>query len=169
MLSEYQTLKQRHIDWLLQSSVPPEAIITPDPIDLARGTRGTDGIFEASADGVEWFAIHEANDTAMWRPKTGEVATECGAAFAIGADEIQNPGATALNGWLNIYADPLEWLINGRRGIVVLRWEWAREQLRDVPKIAVAEDLLGQYRRHMAPRLPQVGVIPRNSVRRAAA
>jgi hypothetical protein len=167
MIVETFTLRQPHIDWLLQSGVPASAVVSPEPINYSRGTRARDGIFEYDPAGPEWFAIAEESDTIFWRPRTGEIATEWGAAFALGQDDIINPGVTALGGWLHVHADPLDWLRNRRRGIVVLRWEWAFEQLRDVARIAVAEDVLHTYRAHMRPKLPELGVIPREKARAA--
>ncbi len=55
-----------------------------------------------------------------------------GLRLCLGEALILNPGTTAFDRWLNIFADPLAWLRASRNGIVVLRWEWAFEQLRDV-------------------------------------
>ena len=158
---ELYALRQVHIDWLLKMGVSAETIILPDPIELVRGSRGQDGIFEHSPDGPEWFAFLEDGDMVYWRPKTGELATEYGAAFALGGDDIRNPGVTALGGWLYVHADTLEWLRSGRQGTVIIRWEWAFEQLRDLERIAIPEELLKTYQTAMQPtRLPEIGVIP---------
>ena len=158
---ELYALRQVHIDWLLKMGVSAETIILPDPIELVRGSRGQDGIFEHSPDGPEWFAFLEDGDMVYWRPKTGELATEHGAAFALGGDDIRNPGVTALGRWLYVRADPLEWLRSCRRGAVVIRWDWAFEQLRDVQRIAVPEDLVETYLQSMKPpRMPEIGVVP---------
>jgi hypothetical protein len=161
------SLRQAHLDWLTASGVEPEAIINPDIIEIAHGTRGADGIFEPAAHGPEWFAFQEENDRVLWRPRSGELATEHGRCFALGEVEIRNPGVTALRGWLQMHPDPLEWLRARRRGIVVIKWHWCFEQLRDVARISVHEDVLDLYRKHMRARLPQLGVIP--SIKRAAA
>lgn len=162
------SLRQPHIDWLLRNGVPPEAIIKPVPVELTRGTKAADGIFEHDPEAPEWFLIEEEADAVFWRPKTGEIATELGTAFALGAEDIGNPGVTALGGWLQIHADPLDWLRNNRRGIFVVRWEWAFEQLRDVTRIAVAESILETYQAHMRPpHMPEIGVVP-SSQRRAS-
>lgn len=166
---EFDTLRQAHINWLIKAGVPPAAIVTPTPINLARGTRANDGILDHAQDGPLWFAFEEEKDLIYWRPSTGEVATECGAAFALGQDNIMNPGVTALGSWLKVHASPLDWLRDSRRGIVVLKWHWTFEQLRDVQRIAVHEDVLQLYRKHMRPKLPELGVIPRTEIGRAAA
>jgi hypothetical protein len=161
-------LRQVHINWLLKSGVSPEAMIHPTLIEVARGKRASDGIFEPSEDGPEWLAFTEAHDLVFWRPATGELATDRGIAFALGADAIGNPGVTALGGWLHLHATPLEWLQSGRQGIVVIHWRWAFDQLRDFERIAVAEELLDTYRKHMKPRLPELGVIQRQTPEVAA-
>lgn len=155
------TLRQIHISWLLKNGVPPEAMIHPHIIEVARGHRAPDGIFEPSEDGQDWLAFTEECDRVYWRPATAEIATGSGSAFALGSDDIRNPGVTALGGRLRIHATPLEWLQNNRRGIVVINWRWAFDQLRDVERITVPEDLLETYLKHMKPRLPDLAVIPR--------
>ncbi len=161
-------LKQPMIDWLLSKSVSPDAIIKPTPIMTAKGSKAHDGIFEEAFDGLPWLAFEEDADLVYWRPKTGELATECGRTFALGQDLASNPYICGMGTWLNIYADPISWLRNDRSGLVILRWEWCFEFLRDVARIAVEEPLLAKYRKHMRPpHLPELAVLP--SERRAAA
>lgn len=163
------TLRQREIDWFLSNGVKAKSLIEPSIIGLARGHSGPDGIFEDEESGATWFAFEEGADRVFWRPRTGELATEYGRAFALGEDDITNPGVTAFGAFLRIHGDPLEWLQDDRRGIVVLRWALAFDRLRDVDRVAVPDDLLSTYRKSMTPGVPQVKVIPRGSERRAAA
>jgi hypothetical protein len=155
----FESLRQSHIDWLIAQGVPAIAIVMPYALEIARGIRAEDGIFEHDPVGTAWFVFNEPDDTICWNPKTGEVATDLGRAFALGQDEIANPGATSLGQWLHVHESPLDWLRASRRGIVVLRWEWAFEQLRDVERIAVPESLVSRYEKNMKPKLPAVGVI----------
>lgn len=165
---DFQTLRQPHIDWLRQNSVAPESIVNPTIIELARGSKGADGIFEHGF-GLEWFAIPLEGDVIYWRPKTGEMATEFGSVFALGQENIRNPGITALGGWLHINSSPLEWLQQGRKGLFILRWEWAFEQLRDVARVAVPEEMVDRYEKAMRPtHVPEIGVIPRQQMELAA-
>lgn len=155
----FESLRQSHIDWLIAQGVPAIAIVMPYALEIARGIRAEDGIFEHDPVGTVWFVFNEPDDTIFWNPKTGEVATDLGRAFALGQDEIANPGATSLGQWLHVHESPLDWLRASRRGIVVLRWELAFEQLRDVERIAVPESLVSRYEKNMKPKLPAVGVI----------
>jgi hypothetical protein len=157
----FESLRQSHIDWLIAQGVPAIAIVMPYAVEIARGIRAADGIFEHDPLGTLWFVFNEPDDTICWDPKTGEVATDLGRAFALGQDEIANPGATSLGRWFHIHESPLDWLRAARQGIVVLRWEWAFEQLRDVERIAVPEGLVTRYQKSMKPKLPDVGVIPK--------
>lgn len=157
----FESLRQSHIDWLIAQGVPAIAIVMPYVVEIARGIRAADGIFEHDPLGALWFVFSEPNDTIFWNSKTGEVATDLGSAFALGQEEIANPGATSLGQWLHVHESPLDWLRASRRGIVVLRWEWAFEQLRDVERIAVPEALVSRYQKGMKPKLPDVGVIPK--------
>jgi hypothetical protein len=165
---DFQTLRQVHIDWLIQNGVTPDSIIKPTVMELARGSKAADGVFEHGF-GLEWFAIPVDDDAVYWRPKTGEIATEFGTVFALGQEHVLNPGVTALGRWLHIHSSPLDWLREGRQGLFILRWEWAFEQLRDVARVAVPEGLVGRYERAMKPpHLPEIGVIPSEAGRMAA-
>lgn len=165
---EFQPLRQVHIDWLIKRGVSPNAMINPTIIGVARGTRASDGLFEPDPNGSEWLVFAEETDTVLWRPATGEIATDNGSAFALGGDDIRNPGVTALGGWLSIHLSPLEWLRNERRGIFVIRWEWAHEQLRDVARIALPAELLNVYIKAMTPRMPELAVIRQGKMEIAA-
>lgn len=160
-------LRQPHIDYLLNHGVPPEAMIQPAPVMLARGIKSGDGHFEEANVHLFWLVFEEQGDFVFWQPRTGEIAIDTGRAFALGQDNIDNPGATALGAWLRIFADPLEWLQAKRNGLVVLRWEWAFDMLRDVERIAVSEQLLPVYTKYMKPRLPKLAVIQRTEARAA--
>ncbi|WP_244602960.1 hypothetical protein [Mesorhizobium delmotii] len=135
-------------------------MVNPLPILLARGERATDGRFEDVDTGPRWFVFEEAEDVVFWQPRTGQLATSMGRAFALGEDAIYNPGTFAFDNHLNIFADPLEWLRARRDGCIVLDWTRAFDRLRDCPRISVAEEVLLQYRRHMKPpHMPDVYVL----------
>jgi len=154
-------LTQPAIDWLLSQGVSPRAIIKPTPIWAATGTRAEDGRFDEDPEGKQFLAFEEDHDLVFWQPRTDELATAEGRAFALGEKAIDNPGTTAFDRWLNIHANPLDWLRHGRDGVVVLRWEFAFDRLRYVDRIAVAEPLLTTYRRNMKPtNMPKLAVLP---------
>ena len=155
-------LKQVQIDWLLDRGVSPSAISQPTLMKTCAGQRAKDGRFDVEPEGHQWFVFEEEHDLVFWQPVSGEIVTETGRAFALGEEFIDNPATTAFDQHLNIYTDPLEWLQHERRGIVVLKWQFAFVRLRDVPRIAVAEPLLPTYRHHMRPqRMPRLAVLPK--------
>ena len=154
-------LQWQQAKWLLRQGVPPAAILRPTPIMAVRGERARDGRFDHNQDGPLWMAFIEENDMVYWNPANNKVATDVGRVFALSEDLIDNPATTAFDRYLNIYTDPLQWLQNGRRGIVVVNWPMAFDRLRYVTRIAVAEILLPTYRYHMRPRnMPTLAVIP---------
>lgn len=162
----WSPLKQPHLDWLRKHDVPLHALLWPEPMRWAAGTIAKDGRFE-EGEGEEHLVFPEPEDVVFWRPGTDTLGTWHRRIFALGAEAIDNPGTFALDGNLNIFPSPLQWLQAKRDGIVVLDWSLAFDRLRDCPRVAVAESLLPQYRRHMQPaRLPKIFVI---SERRAAA
>jgi len=152
---------QAQLDWLLRSGVTIDALIQPSIMQTALGARAHDGRFECLASGPTWMAFEEAEDWVLWQPRTGEIATYEGRAFALGEDNISNPGTFMFDCCLNIFADPFDWLRAKRDGIVVLDWCRAFDRLRDCPRVSVAEELLPEYLRHMKPsRMPEVFVMP---------
>lgn len=159
-MSNLSSLTQKEIDSFEAQGVTSAALLQSHPIGIAHGYRDKLGYFEFDPSGPRWFAFPEAGDVVFWCPETGELAWDWGTVFALGQDAIRNPGSTAFGQSLPVHADPLSWLRANRIGIVVLRWEWAFEQLRDVPRLAVDERVIRTYRRNMHARfLPVVTVI----------
>lgn len=163
-IMKLHNLKQTQIDWFFANGVSPRAIICPTAIMTCRGERAKDGRFDENPDGPEWIAFEEVHDWVFWQPLTGEIATDTGRAFALGEELIDNPATTAFDQHLNIYADPLQWLKNEGRGIVVVNWKFVFDRLRDVTRVAVAEELLGTYKRCMRPlHMPKLFVLPNSA------
>ncbi|MBX5221431.1 hypothetical protein HJC04_14050 [Rhizobium sp. NLR8a] len=153
-------LLQRHIKWLRTCGVPMPAIVQPELVRLAHGYRAADGRFDPDPSGPDWFAFSEDEDVIFWRPKTGQLATWNGRSFALGEAVIDDASGYALGGRLHVFADPLDWLRACRKGIVVLDWARAFDELRHCPRVAVAESLLPTYRSRMRPaRMPQVSIL----------
>lgn len=101
-----------------------------------------------------------SGDVVLWNLENGELSSMLGHAFALGEKNIGDQATYVFDNYLHIHADPLEWLKDQGRGIVVLRWDLAFEWLRHAPRIAVDEDVLPQYREHMRPRrLPEPAVL----------
>ena len=161
-----KTLTQPTIDWLLAKGVSPKAMIKTwsgqsSLVVSAQGERGSDGRFDPDPEGKNWFVFEEENDKVFWHPKSGEIATLEGRSFALGEEMIDNPATTAFDQYLNIWADPLEWLQHERDGIVVINWSFAFDRLRDVTRIAVTQSMLTTYQRNMKPpHMPKLAVLP---------
>lgn len=89
-------LMQRHLDWLTASGVPMTAIIQPDPVRIAHGQKAADGRFDPDPGGPDWFVFAERDDVVFWRPRTGELATWDGRAFALGERAIDQASTYSL-------------------------------------------------------------------------
>lgn len=152
---------QGHIDFLVAAGIATHDMIWPEPILAARGHRHEDGRFDFDPEGEEWLAIAEPEDTVFWNPETGELALATGRAFALGEAVIWEPGMFALGFHLNIFDNPLDWLVHRRDGIVPVptQWHLAFERLRDSPRVAVVPSLLEAYQAAMRPRVPDVAVL----------
>ncbi|CAK7257255.1 MULTISPECIES: hypothetical protein [unclassified Shinella] len=147
--------------WLSRQGVDALRLAEMLPIRSAKGRRAVNGYFEEGGAGRSFLVFEEAEDLIFWQPETGELATWNNRAFALGEAAIDNAATYAFGANLNILPDPLTWMRSGRDGIVVLDWRFAFDKLRDVPRIAVAEQLLPTYRKFMKPRrMPSVSVIP---------
>lgn len=137
-------LRQAHLDWLVGSGVSTHWL-TYDRQDNFSPLR------TAMRDGREWIAFHDHADVIYWQPRTGELVSEWNRAFALGESNIHDAATYSFDCALNIFTDPLAWLVNHRDGCVVLDWNRCFDQLRDCPRIAIAYPLLATYRRHMRP------------------
>lgn len=163
---------QAELDWFRSSGVEIMVLACPEPMRIAHGRVAHDGVFEPDPSGDRWCAFEEADvaDIVFWQPRTRTLSSWIGRAFALGQSTVDRPETYSFDCNLNIFADPLDWLLAKRDGIVVLpgKWPLAYERLRDAPRIAVAESLLPLYRRHMKPRrMPELFVLPERQ-RRAA-
>ena len=105
------------------------------------------------------FYEEQSDDVVFWNPKTEDTATWRGRAFALGEDNITDPGSYSFDKSLDIHGSPWGWLQDRARGIYIIDWPQAFDRLRDVPRLAVAEPLLGLYQNHMRPKLPELFVL----------
>ena len=134
-----QPLRQSHIDWLLSAGVTMDAICRP----------------EAMLYLDDGEAMYFPDDDVMWWYKTGEMEGH----FCLGADNITDAGVYALDGALEIFETPMAWLKANRRGIVVIDWSRAFDELRHAPRVSVPKSLLAKYRAAMKPpRMPDVRI-----------
>ncbi|MBR1197808.1 hypothetical protein JQ574_17570 [Bradyrhizobium sp. AUGA SZCCT0158] len=76
-------------------------------------------------------------DIVAWHPTTDRLATWFGHAFALGERQVHHPNP--LFSGLPVFRSPIGWLRNGRRGIVIVRDNFARTVLARVP-LLIAED-----------------------------
>lgn len=91
--------------------------------------------------------------------ETRSTRTREGVATILGQEWIDHAKETETA--VRLFADPIEWLRNGRRGAVVIDWRAARYALADVPGIACESDILAKLveRAMRQPvRLPQLFV-----------
>jgi hypothetical protein len=144
-------LKQPQLDRLFGAGVMIQTLFNPTLVTATRGRRAHDGRFDYDPRAKpDWLAFEEPEDFIFWRlPQAdfeGEVATAEGRAFALGEQNISNPGTYALDGWLRIFPEPFSWLRARRRGIVIIDWNFGRvfEELRDCPRIVGETELLAE-------------------------
>jgi hypothetical protein len=108
------------------------------------------------------FYEETSDDVILWRPRSGTLSSMEGRAFALGEDAIGNAATYAFDTFLAVHAEPMDWLRDRGRGIVVLRWDLAFDMLRHAPRVAVEEAVLPLYRHHMLPpHVPELSVIER--------
>lgn len=167
-LSQHPVLDWPQYDWLLSQGVPRDLMLSLAGLRVVKGTLTSQGLLSIDPDGKGFLAFEEYDDVVFWCPATGALVTWNGRAFALGADNIINAGTYVSNGYLTLHPDPIAWLRDRCRGIVIINWNLAFDMLRDAPRIAVSEELLPTYRQHMKPRhMPELAVLA--SDRRLAA
>jgi hypothetical protein len=74
--------------------------------------------------------------------ETRSTRTRVGIATVLGFEWIDHARETATA--VRLFADPIEWLRNGRRGAVIVDWRAARFVLADVPGIACESEFLAK-------------------------
>lgn len=155
------------MQWLVTKGVHPLTIGSGQktPIKFAHGRCAADGWFDPEPSGPACFAFLVEDgagviDLAFWDPRSGATATLQQYGFALGEEQIDNPGTYSFDACLKIHADPLDWLRASRDGIVVLDWSRAFDRLRYCPRIAVPPCLLDMFQRAMKPQqMPEVFVL----------
>lgn len=98
--------------WLLRQGVTTEALLQPTPVGTARVRFLDGGTFAVGTDactGALTFRIGNVEgrgiDLAAWSPRTRQIGTWYGRAFALGEDQIDNP-ATYFGGALFAFTPP---------------------------------------------------------------
>ena len=151
--SDYASLdliKPPQMNLLKSHGINSHAFSHPDCLCMARGFCSSKGYFDAGESGDVHFAFLSRNkfgdeiDIVYWNPKTGDLATEYNRTFALGEEQIGDPWLCANSGRLKVHPSPWEWLINGKKGIVIVREEIAFDNLRYIPKLCVKETSFGE-------------------------
>lgn len=140
-----RNLKQREIDRFAELGVPALNLGSPWPVLVDKVVFNGEYFSFADDVGVAGelaftFAVFSNNgmiDIAAWQPETNRLAVWCGEGFALGERQIHYPNPLVQG--LRVFRTPIGWLRAGRCGIVVLRHQFARSVLADVP-VLVAED-----------------------------
>ena len=139
------TPNHKELSWLNERGVGPDDLINPWPIG-ACNVRFERGTFTPDPDGERALTIllldfgHDAVDIAAWAPRSGRIASYYGSAFAINEPAIFNPVTYMCDGALHVHETPLEWLREGRTGIVIIEPENAYHYLRTAERISVDVD-----------------------------
>ncbi|MEQ8448232.1 MAG: hypothetical protein RIB97_00960 [Nitratireductor sp.] len=168
-LDAYPPIEWRQLRWLLDQGVPITVLMEFLPLRVARGIVGPNCRLDEDPMGKQFIVFEELEDVLYWRPRSGELASWNGRAFALGEAAIDDPATCAFGGHLNLWPDPLSWLRAKCDGCVILDWSRAWFRLHDVPRIAVHELLLFQYRHHMKPPPGPETFVLRDASSRSAA
>jgi hypothetical protein len=88
------------------------------------------------------FVDGELHDLIATGLQTRSTRTRRGIATVLGQQWIDHAKETETA--LRLFADPIEWLRNGRRGAVMVDWRSARSALADVPGLACQNELLAK-------------------------
>ena len=126
---------------------------------VTTGFRASDGRFEQVQNGHRWMMFEEDGDTVFWSPFNNQIATWEGRAFALNEQAILRATTYSFGDSLIIHASVSKWILAGGKGIFVLDWRRAFDNLRFAPRIACDEAVSHHYRTHMRPqRMPVMTV-----------
>jgi hypothetical protein len=158
---KYRSLRQSQIDFFRAQGVTIEMLIHPREPRLAIGRSDTLGYFIDDDNGEDWIVFAADGDLIYWQPKTGTFATSFRRAFAITEERIVNPATYFAGDGLRLFNNPVEWLKDARRGVVVLDWTKAFDRLRHCSRVVMRESLFRLYEQHMKPaQMPEVFILP---------
>lgn len=140
-----RNLRQREIDRFLGCGVSAINLGSPWPVLADRVLFDGEFFSFANDSGVAgepaftMLVISNVGpiDIAAWSPSSNRLAVWCGEGFALGERQIHHP--YPLLPGLPVFRSPLGWLRAGRRGIVIIRSQFAARVLGDVP-VLIAED-----------------------------
>lgn len=123
------------IRWLIDQGISDKAMVSPYPIGGAkvRFDRGTFDLDESGERALTFRATDcgEVIDLIAWQPRTGQLASWHGQAFCLGdVEDIFNPATYFAGDALRVHETPLQWLLAGREGIVILRPDLAYAYLK---------------------------------------
>lgn len=172
---------EAQVRWALARGVPPGILAeAPGPFAFMRVRTSPDGTFCPDPGGVgallvpvteyvSFWSPDEIYDIAAWVPtEPGRTYTRRLDAWALGRERLDRAVATGEP--LRVNANPLTWLADGRRGIVILDWDAPlRDRLRsaaqlDAESSAVAADLRWNFAHRPVPPLVIVNAGPQPPV-----
>jgi hypothetical protein len=140
-----RNLRQREIDRFAEFGVSAVDLGTPWPVLADRVMfegqffRFADDVGEKGEPAFTFVVFSNARflDIVAWDPRTNRLAVWFGHGFALGERQIHHPNPLVAG--LQVFRSPIDWLRNGRCGIVIVRANFAQTVLAAVP-LLVAED-----------------------------
>ena len=172
---------ERELRWLLlRHDVPDTALMQPGPVraghvrflaskrSLSFSTSLNSKassinalrVFDFDEAGERALVFIEDHDLIAWQPRTGQLATWRGVAFALGEAAIWNPASWFMGGGLKVHRTPLEWLKDDRGGICIVRRELTYAMLKHVPRLVFADaPHARQVKRWLQPPLPRTEIM----------
>jgi len=175
-------LNELELRWLLlRHDVPDTALMQPGPVRaghvrfLASKTHAFSSVtslnskansikarrvFDFDEAGERALVFIEDHDLIAWQPRTGQLASWRGVAFALGESAIWNPASWFMGGGLKVHRTPLEWLKDDRRGICIVRRELTYAMLKHVPRLVFADAAHArQVKRWLQPPQPRAEIM----------
>jgi len=157
------------IRWLLDQRVSEQAMMRPYCIGGGR-VRFQEQQFEIDTDGEAVITFRaedcgEVIDLIAYQPSSGKVGTLRGYGFCLGdADDVLNTATYFDGGMLWVHETPLQWLLAGRRGIVIVRRDFCNAYLAHSQRLAFPTvEFASKVERWMQPPKPTVRLYVRAS------
>jgi hypothetical protein len=156
---------EMEIRWMFAQGIPDTAMLGPPAIRAARATflDGNTFDFDAVGERVLIFVVEDIgadSDLVAWQPRTGQLATFEGIAFALGQDAIWNPASYFMGAALQVHADPLAWLKADRDGVCILQPKLTYACLRSATRLSFADPVYAQQvKRWLRPPKSRVKIL----------
>ena len=171
-----QSITSAQIQWFRGKGVTPDALAHPELPVISTAVFNGDGTFDFSHDDeahrvIVFMARDEQGkplDLVAWAPQIARLAAWYNSAPLLGMEQLYAPRLDREQG-LPVYETPLQWLIGGRDGVVIINSARAAVILCRADPLKVGSYEFGRRLGNLVnPKPPRI-LVPSAAIQRASA